>query len=143
MGVKKRDHVQIKRERPIGILHVRKAEEVGELARYWPSADLEPFVEHYWSVRWDLRDPQVAETVPVPSIHMALEPGSAEIYGVMQARFTRRLSGRGRVLGTRFWPAAFRTFLNAPVSTLTNRHLTLPDVFGTGAETLGERALRH
>src|SRR5262245_57712910 len=106
-GLKKRDRVRIKHEGPIGVLHLRRPATVDGVTRYWPSDDLDPFVEHYWSVRWDLEAPRIVETVPVPSVHMVLEAGESRIYGVMHARFSRRLSGRVRVLGTRFWPGAF------------------------------------
>src|SRR5262245_35177050 len=142
-GLKKRDKVRIKRERPIGILHVRRSETVKGVTRYWPSADLEPFVEHYWAVRWDLKEPRVAETLPVASVHMVLEEGQSTIYGVMRSRFSRVLSGRGRVLGTRFRPGGFRPLVGSPVSTFTDRRLPLVDVFGPKAATLGARALRH
>src|SRR5262245_21115430 len=139
----KRDKVRIKNERPVGILHVRKTDPIPGVTRYWPSPDLEPFVEHYWVVRWDVTESQVAETVPIPSVHLVLEPDRSVVYGVMRARFSRRLSGRGRVLGTRFRPGAFRRFVDSSVSWLTNRQLAVPEVFGPESATLGERALRH
>src|SRR5262245_50220902 len=90
--------IRIKREGSRGVLHVRATDPMHGLLRYWPSADLAPFVEHYWLVRWDLSEPRVAETIPAPSIHMVLESsGTGEIVGVMRKRFTRTLEGRGRV----------------------------------------------
>jgi AraC-like DNA-binding protein len=133
----------MKRDRPRGILHQRASKDIRGVARYWPSPDLAPFVEHYWTVRWDLAEPRVTETLPHPCIHMVLEATHAEIVGVMRTRFTRRLMGRGRVLGTRFRPGAFRAFVRKPVSSLTGRRVALTDVFGPRAATLGERALRH
>jgi AraC-like DNA-binding protein len=143
--LKKRDGVRVKDERPRGILHLRAGETASGLTRYWPSADLAPLVEHYWVVRWNLPEPRVAETVPHPCVHMVLEVDRSEVVGVMRMRFTRRLSGRGRVLGTRFRPGAFRAFMTRPVATLTGRSLRLVDVFGASARarTLEERALSH
>jgi AraC-like DNA-binding protein len=139
----KRDSIRVKRERPRGILHQRAAEDIRGVARYWPSADLAPFVEHYWTVRWDVAEPRVTETLPHPCVHMVLEAGRSEIVGVMRTRFTRRLTGRGRVLGTRFRPGAFRAFVARPVSSFTGRRVPIADVFGAEARTLSERALRH
>lgn len=139
----KRDRVRVKHERPRGILNVRSAEAKSGLARYWPSGDLAPFVEHYWIVRWDLSAPQVAETVPHPSIHMVLEPAGAEIVGVMRCKFSRVLEGRGRVLGTKFRPGAFRAFLTHRVSALTDRRVPVAEVFGPPARRLGQEALGH
>jgi AraC-like DNA-binding protein len=138
-----RDTVRVKPERPRGILQIGPPEVTKGLARYWPSSGLAPFIEHYWIVRWDLRTPHVAETVPHPSVHMVLEAGRAEIVGIMRSRFSRVLEGRGRVVGTKFLPGAFRPFVTHPVSRLTDRRVPVADVFGTGALRLGERALRH
>lgn len=138
--MKERDTaVRVKHERPRGILNVRPAEVRHGLARYWPSADLAPFVEHYWIVRWELVEPRVAETIPHPSVHMVLEPGSSEVVGVMRSRFSRRLEGRGRVVGTKFRPGAFRPFVTRPASAFTGRRLTVGEVFGARAEGLAER----
>ena len=139
----KRDSIRPKRERPPGILHYRAAQDIRGVARYWPSSDLAPFVEHYWSVRWDLDVPRITETLPHPCVHMVLEAGRSEIVGVMRTRFTRQLTGRGRVLGTRFRPGAFRAFVAAPVSSFTDRWVPVAEVFGPAARTLAGRALRH
>jgi AraC-like DNA-binding protein len=138
-----RDKVRPKHEPPRGILNVRPDERgaASGLCRYWPSAALAPFVEHYWSVRWDLPEPRVAETVPHPSVHLVLEAHGAEVVGVMRTRFSRRLEGRGRVLGTKFHPGAFRAFVNAPVATLTGRRLPAAEVLGRRAAGLERRAL--
>ena len=114
------------------------------LARYWPSSDLAPFVEHYWIVRWDLPVPRLAETVPHPSIHMVLETsGRSEIVGVMRSRFSRVLEGRGRVVGTKFLPGGFRPFVSPPVSAFTDRRPSVREVFGARARNLGAQVLAH
>jgi AraC-like DNA-binding protein len=138
----KRDNVRVKHDKPRGILNVRTADAVYGLSRYWPSADLAPFVEHYWIVRWDLSELRTAETVPHPSIHMVLEsPERSEIVGVMRTRFSRVLEGRGRVVGTKFRPGAFRPFVNGPVSALTDRRLSLGEVFGVRSRGLAEQVM--
>jgi AraC-like DNA-binding protein len=138
-----RDKVRVKDEPPRGILNVRPAESSNGLTRYWPSAELAPFVEHYWIVRWDLDAPRVAETVPHPSIHMVLEAGRSEVVGVLRRKFSRVLEGRGRVVGTKFRPGAFRPFAGQAVSALTDRRLGIETVFGRGARPLEDAALRH
>lgn len=139
-----RDNVRVKHDPPRGILNRRPEQARDGLARFWPSSDLAPFVEHYWVVRWDLAEPLVAETVPHPSVHMVLESsGRAELFGVMRTKFSRVLEGRGRVLGTKFRPGGFRPFVRAPVSTFTDRRLPLGEVFGPGAAGLCERVLSH
>jgi AraC-like DNA-binding protein len=140
-----RDKVRIKHDPPRGILHVRAGDlGIGDLARYFPSAALAPFVEHYWVVRWDVDEPRVAETVPHPSIHVVLGPASdAEVVGVMRTKFSRVLEGRGRVVGTKFRPGAFRAFIDRPVSCLTDERLAATDVFGARVAALATAVLRE
>ena len=124
--MKEHDNVRVKHDKPRGILNVRAADAARAVTRYWPSADLALFVEHYWVVRWDLGEPQTAETVPHPSVHMVFESsGRSEIVGVMRTRFTRVLEGRGRVLGTKFRPGAFRPFVPRSVSAFTDLRVSV------------------
>ena len=71
--------VRVKHDKPRGILNVRVAD---GLRRYWASEDLAPFVEHYWIVRWNVDEPQTAETLPHPSVHMVLGREESEVVGV-------------------------------------------------------------
>ena len=137
-GLKERDMMRVKHDKARGILSARAAE---GLARYWPSEDLAPFIEHYWIVRWNFAEPQTAETLPHPSVHMVLEKERSEIVGVMRGRFSRKLEGAGRVIGTKFRPGAFRAFVDRPVASFTDRRWALRDVFGVDAFAAG--ALLH
>ena len=130
--------VRVKHEKPRGILNARAA---SGLARYWPSDDLAPFVEHFWIVRWDVAEPQTAETLPHPSVHMVLERRQSEVVGVMRGRFSRRLEGAGRVIGTKFRPGAFRAFVDRPVASFTDKRWPLREVFGDAG--FDAEALRH
>lgn len=123
---------------PRGILE-RAAVPDGEIAhqRTLPVPSLAPFIEHFWSVRWDLRAPFVAETLPHPSVHLVFEVSAgkrrAEITGVPTGRFTRTLRGAGAVFGIKFRPASFQPVLKGSMSTLTDRLLRLSRVFGGAA----------
>lgn len=140
--MKKRDTARIKHEKPRGILKAPAAGGKSGLTRYWPAPDLAPFVEHFWVVRWDVREPLAAETVPHPSVHLVLETsGRAEVVGVMNRKFTRLIEGRGRVVGTKFRPGAFRAFVSRPVSDFTNLRPSVTVVFGERARTLARRVL--
>lgn len=59
----------------------------------------------------------------------------------MNRKFTRLIEGRGRVVGTKFRPGAFRAFVSRPVSDFTNLRPSVADVFGTRARTLARRVL--
>lgn len=129
---------------PRGVLQRRAPE--GRIAheRFAPSPSLEPFVQHYWAVRWDLRGepPVLAETLPHPCVHLVFERGRARVMGVQTARrFRRYLRGQDRVFGIKFRPAAFQPFLGAPLSRITDRGLSLRTVFGPEAHALRDAIL--
>lgn len=107
--------------------------------RYQASPDLAPYVEHYWSVSWDLvgQPPHTVETLPHPSVHMVFDhSGEARIAGVAKGKFVRRLEGKNGVFGVKFRPGGFHPFLRAPVSSLTDRTVSLGSVFGEAGEAL-------
>ena len=102
------------------------------LGRYLPSPDMAPFVEHFWSVNWDLRGkpPLPQETLPYPSVHLVFEPDQPLIYGVLRGKFVRVLENQGKVFAVKFWPAAFHGLLHRPLSSITDRVFAAVDVFG-------------
>jgi AraC-like DNA-binding protein len=132
-----------KHDKPRGILKSKPAKLDIGYWRYWPSEDMAPFIEHYWTVEWDLREPQTRETLPHPSVQLILEAGVAQVAGVHTGKFTRVLKGKGRVLGVKFRPGGFRPFITQPVSDLTDRVLKLSALFGRSAAGLGKSALAH
>lgn len=107
--------------------------------RYHASADLDPFVEHFWSVQWDLRGvaSERAETLPHPSVHMIFDHnGGGTIAGVARGKFSRLLDGKGRVFAVKFRPGGFYQFVGVPMSTLTDTVRTLGQVFGADGDAL-------
>ena len=140
-ALNKRDMVRPKHEAPRGVLNVPAAQPIGGHRRYHPSDDLAPFVEHYWTVEWDLPETRTAETLPHPSVHIVLEGDEAQVHGVSSRRFTRVLQGKGRVFGIKFRPGGFRPFVTQPVADFTDRGLPLQRVFGDAASGLAQRAL--
>jgi AraC-like DNA-binding protein len=142
-GLNKRDMIRPKLIPPRGVLYTRMAPQMPDYGRYWPADELLPFVEHFWTVTWDLAEPEIAEVLPHPSVQLTLEAGSSRVTGVPRGRFVTRLAGRGRVLGTKFRPGGFRPFLGRPLATLTGRILPLAEVFGAAADELEEQALAH
>jgi AraC-like DNA-binding protein len=94
-----------------------------------PSPDLAPWVARYWEVTWDYAEPYRQKVVPYPNVQLTFRAGGAELHGVVSGYQTRVLAGRGHVFGVAFRPGAFRPFLDAPVSTLTDRTLDATEVF--------------
>lgn len=142
-GLNKRDMVRPKLVKPRGILHLRTGSPMTGYARFWPDEDLAPFVEHFWTVEWDVVEPKAQEVLPHPSVHVVLQRGRSRVVGIPTGRFTTRLEGRDRVLGTKFRPGGFRPFIHHPISELTGRTLPLQDVFKRGASKLEAEALAH
>lgn len=140
-GLKKSDMVRRKHDLPRGVLRPGDPTEGISHARYWPSSDLAPFVEHYWTVEWNLSEPRVRETLPHPVVHIVLEDGKATLAGPTTRRFTVELKGSGRAFGVKFHPGGFRPFAEGPLSAYADRTVELGEVFGAHAQGIATRAL--
>jgi AraC-like DNA-binding protein len=118
--------LQPRTDPPRGLLNLDLADGAVTLHRYVPSTRLQQVVEHYWSIRWDLRDrpPFTSESLPYPSVHMVVENGTWRLTGVVTRRFDRALVGSGGVFGIKFRPGGFRPFVDGSVAQFTGR--TIP-----------------
>jgi len=119
-----------------GVLHAAAAAARFGLNRYPPPADLAPFVDFCWVIRWDLRGqpPHEQAILPHPNVNLAFEADGAALYGVDTKVFRRRLSGEGKALGVRFRPGGFRPFYPEPISRLNDRVLPAARVLGPSAD---------
>lgn len=117
--------------------------ESGELLheRIAASEPLRGVVQHFWSVRWDLRDakPFVPETLPHPNVHLVFEADGARIAGVHTGRFTTQLEDRGWVFGVKFRPGAFRPYFGRSVASLRDRSVPIDEVFGRKGAALARK----
>jgi AraC-like DNA-binding protein len=111
--------------------------------RVAPSKALREVVQHFWSVRWDLRGakPFVPETLPHPNVHWVFESEGAKIFGVHTGRFTTRLEDKGWVFGVKFRPGAFRPFLGCSIASLCDRSVPVDEVFGAKGAALAREVL--
>jgi AraC-like DNA-binding protein len=137
--------IQRKTEPSRGVLNTGGAEQCYRHQRYHASPDLDPFVEHYWSVDWDLRGrpPQQVETLPHPSVHMIFERGGkSEVRGPARAKFSRYLERKGRVFAVKFRPGGFYPFVRVSVSRFTDSVMSIKDVFGSQGPGLVRTVLR-
>lgn len=128
---------------PRGILNPVMGKQKFQLSLYAPAQDLAGFIEHYWIVDWDLRgqEPYLSETLPHPCVHLTIEQDQSRIVGVVKSRFSYLLTGMGRVFGAKFRPGAFYPFIKAPLSTFTDRSISLQDVFGVESDALEQTML--
>lgn len=122
-------------------------------SRLDPTAALATWVEHYWTVSWDLdsTDAFRAEVVSHPSVHVTVESGTVPrfgqelpvglVHGVITRKFSVDIAGAGRVFGVKFRPGGFGAFTGAHVGAWTDRILPLAAAFGDRAQVLVDRVL--
>jgi AraC-like DNA-binding protein len=112
---------------PTGLLRPAETAAVANLHRDHPvSAPLQPYVERYWSVSWDLDDGSShrSEVLPAPAVNLSVETGDRPRFGVdlpavlVHAVVTRRfrvdLVGSGRVTAAKFRPGGFAALTGDP-----------------------------
>ncbi|NOK63742.1 MAG: helix-turn-helix domain-containing protein [Chloroflexi bacterium AL-W] len=121
-----------------GILHPHAGFAKFQLARHQPAPDLRYFVERYWHITWDLRGQpsHVQETLPHPSVNLVFEHHTANVYGVVTGKFSRRLAGQDRVLGVKFRPGGFYPFVQSSMARLTDLSVGLGEALGFDSHTL-------
>jgi AraC-like DNA-binding protein len=121
-----------------GILNPGAEGERFVLTRLPPSATVSSVVEGYWSVRWALGEgaSYLTETLPFPSVNVVFESGRSAVNGICTKRWSRSLTGAGRVFGVKFLPGAFSAFFRAPIHQLTDRVLPVAQVFGAAGAQL-------
>ena len=119
-----------------GVLHAGTAATRFTLARRPPSAELAPFLDYFWVIRWDLRGqpPYEQAILPHPNMTLAFEAGGAGIFGVDRSIFTKRLTGDGKALGVRFRPGGFHPFYGKSIATLNDRVIPAREIFGQAAD---------
>jgi AraC-like DNA-binding protein len=119
-----------------GILDPHRGDAHFTLARHAPAPDLADFVDRYWTIRWRLRAPYEQETLPYPCANLVVGTHRPGVHGVCTRRFVARLEGEGWVVGAKLWPGALRSFLDVPMSDLTDRELALAEAFGAEGAAL-------
>jgi AraC-like DNA-binding protein len=115
-----------------GILNPREGFRHFRLTLREPAADLRWCLERHWIVEWDLpeSEPYPAQVLPAPTFHLVVEEDGTWLYGVGAARFERRISGRGRVVGTKFRPGGAHPLLGEPAWRYTDRSLRAGETLG-------------
>lgn len=103
-----------------GVLRREQTAARADLRRDHPvSPALQPYVERYWSVSWDLtgEPPYRSEVLSHPCVNLSVESGAGPrhghampaglVHGLVTRRFSVDLSGRGRVTAAKFRPGGF------------------------------------
>lgn len=131
-----------------------------DLKRWAPSPEAAVFVEHFWSVTWDLRGqpPFDSSVIAFPSVHLTHEWGddgvrhghllpATLVHGVVERVFRTTIRERGAVVGARFRPGGFAARFGRDAAPLTGRvqpvddelfggPLAVPDHIGRAGEVL-------
>lgn len=135
--------MRLKADKPRGVLF--QGPPLGEVThrRYHASPDLAFFIEHFWTVHWNLAGlpAKTVETLPHPSVHLVFEPGATLLGGVRKSKFARTLAGKSFVFAVKFRPASFHSFYGNDLSTLTNRTFYPSKLFGPEFHALEEQVL--
>jgi AraC-like DNA-binding protein len=121
-----------------GILNPQLGASQFTLRRHVPAPEVADRIERHWIVSWDLRGraPYTQDVLPHPCVNLVFERGQGRVYGLVKTRFSRRLEGTGRAVGTKFRPGAFAAFVDTPMTRLVGRSLALTEAFGPNAKRL-------
>jgi AraC-like DNA-binding protein len=96
-----------------------------------PPADMAPFIEHFWIIRWDqVEAPYHSEEVmhrPYVDVFVSLEESG--IQGTFRGKRVYVATGSGRIIGIRFRPGAFHAFWDGSLVELQNTIANVQQVF--------------
>jgi AraC-like DNA-binding protein len=110
---------------------------------YPPPADLAPFVEHFWTIRWD--NPGDAyhseEVMHRPYVDAFVSRQESGIQGTFGGKRTYVAAGSGRIVGVRFLPGAFRAFWAGAIADLQDNIADLQQAFPQADNRYIERLL--
>jgi AraC-like DNA-binding protein len=96
-----------------------------------PAPELADVIQGYWAAEWDYDTPYQQKIVPLPNVHLTVSDGGVpQVVGVASRHVIRVLEGRGRVVGAIFHPGAFRSYLGAPVASITSRIVPATEIPG-------------
>lgn len=119
-----------------GIVHAEAGRDKYSLSRFEPNLRLQPFVEHYWTIRYNLPAGIIhTQTVlSYPNVNLAFEQDEEGrrglVYGVPSRPFIRKLCGSGLVLGIKFRAGGFHPYWKRDISLLTGTTVPATDIFG-------------
>lgn len=125
---------------------VGRAQSTGafSLTRWAPSTETAEFVEHFWSVHWNLPAGETHDSTVItfPVMHLTHEWGqdgprhghrlpATLVHGVVDTVFHTTLHRSGTVVGARFHPGGFAARFDRDASDFTTRILPVDgDLFG-------------
>jgi AraC-like DNA-binding protein len=146
-----------------GILRPDQLARYVHLERTEPSPDLAPWVENYWSLRWDLPagTSYVSSTLPHPACNLSVERGHLReavgddpvvVTGVVTRRFDVTVRDKGWVYAAKFRPGGLAALTGVHARALRDATVPATEVFDSattnalrelGPEVSGEECRRR
>jgi AraC-like DNA-binding protein len=98
---------------------------------YVPPADLAPFIEHFWTIRWEQADNTYysEEVMHRPYVDVFVSLQQSGIQGTFRGKRAYVAAGSGRIVGLRFRPGAFHAFWRGALADLQEKIMGLQQVF--------------
>jgi AraC-like DNA-binding protein len=98
---------------------------------YVPPADLVPFIEHVWTIRWDKVGATYhsEEVMHRPYVDVFISLQQSGIQGTFRGKRTYVAAGSGRIVGIRFRPGAFHAFWDGALADVQDKILDVQQVF--------------
>ncbi|MFW3172412.1 helix-turn-helix domain-containing protein [Geodermatophilus sp. CPCC 206100] len=112
------------------------------LDRLPPTERLADLVALYWRVSWALPPGATYDSLVLsyPAVNVSVEPDGVWLTGPVSGTYRRPLTGTATVSAVRFRPAAFRSLVDRPVSSLRDRVLPAGDLLAVPASLPGDVA---
>ncbi|MGI3783189.1 MAG: AraC family transcriptional regulator [Janthinobacterium lividum] len=126
-----------------GILRPEEFARHVDLRRLPPAADLAPWVENHWVLRWDLPEgvTSKSQVLPHPTCNLTVErgvrrpdapPAAVLVTGPATRRFDVETTGRGWVWGVRFRPGGLPALAGLDAIHLAERTVAASDLLPGG-----------
>ncbi len=98
---------------------------------YAPPADLAPFLEHFWTLKWDKIDAAYNsdQVMHRPQVDVFISSNWSGIQGTFRGKKTYTAEGKGRIIGMRFLPGAFHVFWKGYMRDLQDSILPIQEFF--------------
>jgi len=98
---------------------------------YLPPVDLAPFIEHFWTIRWEEADTTYysEEVMHRPYVDVFVSRQQSGIQGTFRGKRIYVAAGRGRIVGIRFRPGAFHAFWEGTLTSIQDKYIDLQHVF--------------
>lgn len=114
-------------------LTLLNAEELAKRCRrfhFLPSDSLAPHVAVIWGLSFDSDcAPLLQKVLPDPCVQIIVEANKVELLGVVTKAFSATLRGNDFVIGLKFRPAGFYSFIQQPLWQWTNKRVPLTELF--------------